>query len=81
MAPPQSDLRKVGREAFDMLDTYFGRRRSTAAPPPPPNGYCRYNTPPKKEVTLDSTQVAQEFGGLLFMSRPKIYRANHGRFS
>lgn len=74
MASSHSDLGKVGKDAFELLD-YFGRSRRPTARPPSTNVHYGYNTPPKKEMTLDSTQVAGEFGGVLYVSRSRFHRA------
>ncbi|RWW01085.1 hypothetical protein GW17_00035900 [Ensete ventricosum] len=93
---PQTDLGKVGREAFDMLEESLGRR---GRPPPPHNGnirgrpppsphnvnkYQSYYTLPTKEAAepADSVRVAKEFGGVLFVRYPNAMArwGNHGRF-
>ncbi|CAL9148992.1 unnamed protein product, partial [Musa hybrid cultivar] len=80
---PQTDLGKVGREGFDMLEEYLGRRgrpppprngNIRGRPPPPPpshnvNMYQNYYTVPTKEAAepADCVRVAKESGGVVFV--------------
>ncbi|KAG6499982.1 hypothetical protein ZIOFF_039796 [Zingiber officinale] len=59
---PQSDLCKVGKEGFDMIDEYLSRKRRQGR-----FNEKKHNTPAKKEPMLDSIQAAKQFNGVLFM--------------
>ncbi|RRT56929.1 hypothetical protein BHE74_00016509 [Ensete ventricosum] len=63
MAPQSTGLDKVGREAFDMIEVYLGRRGR----PLLHRSFHHHNTPPKKEPMLDSIQAAKQFNGVLFV--------------
>lgn len=73
----QTDLNKVGREAFGLLEEYL-RRRGPPPPPPRSNTHQYYNYAPPKNV-LHSVRDPKEFDGVLIVTRRVPWR-NHGRF-
>lgn len=55
---PQTDLGKVGREGFDMLEECLGRRRR---PPPPRNGNIRGRPPPPPPPPPHNVNMYQNY--------------------
>ncbi|CAL9192205.1 unnamed protein product [Musa hybrid cultivar] len=72
----QTDLNKVGREAFGLLEEYL-RRRGPPPPPPRSNTHQYYNYAPPKNV-LHSVRDPKEFDGVLIVTRRVPWR-NHGQ--
>ena len=71
---PQGKLVKVGREAFDILEEYLGKKKK-----PPSCSYrpVKMTQSKKNEAVTDSYQAAKAYGGALvvaYRSQPEVAR-------
>ncbi|PSR98001.1 WD repeat-containing protein on Y chromosome like [Actinidia chinensis var. chinensis] len=80
MAPQRDHLVMVGREGFEMLDSYFGRKGKPVATQGPqqqkPHAYNEgLQVPPMEHRVIDCYVAADLYGGTLFVDNRKPVRA------
>ncbi|KMT04252.1 hypothetical protein BVRB_8g183280 [Beta vulgaris subsp. vulgaris] len=82
MAPP-TNLRKIGSEAFmllDQLEERLGQRPKTVVQR---RSYLNYQVFPPRDTTIDAFQAAQKYGGFMLCehrarkAKPMLTRKAH----